>query len=98
MITILSRLLTIGQNEWASVLCALPELTTFHGVHFFYDFTDAASHSDRSRIKKNDEVASMLAWKCPKLRRVDYLENSGRVVILGKEGERFKWELRRAKV
>ncbi|KAF8520879.1 hypothetical protein BU17DRAFT_65103 [Hysterangium stoloniferum] len=85
-------------NEWAAVLSALPELTTFHGVHFFYEFSDASSHSDRSRIKKNDEVASMLAWKCPKLKRVDYWDNSGKVVILGKEGERLKWEVRRAKV
>jgi hypothetical protein len=73
-------------------------LTTFHGVHFFYEFSDASSHSDRSRIKKNDEVASMLAWKCPKLKRVDYWDNSGKVVILGKDGERLKWEVRRTKV
>ncbi|KAF8588185.1 hypothetical protein K439DRAFT_1335942 [Ramaria rubella] len=93
----ISALAMPSVNEWAPVLCALSELTTFHGVHFFYEFTDAASHSDRSRIKKNDEVASMLAWKCPKLRRVDYWDNSGKVVILGKESERFKWEVRRAK-
>lgn len=84
-------------NEWTVVLSSLSELTTFHGVHFFYEFSDASSHSDRSRIKKNDEVASMLAWKCPKLKRVDYWDNSGKVVILGKEGERLKWEVRRAK-
>jgi hypothetical protein len=79
------------------VLANLPELVEFHGVQFFYEFSDAISQSDRSRIKKNDEVASMLVWKCPKLRRVDYVENSGRVIILGKESDRLKWEARRVK-
>lgn len=84
-------------NEWALILSSLPELTTLHGVHFFYEFSDALSHSDRSRIKKNDEVASMLAWKCPKLKRVDYSDAVGKVVILGKEGDRSRWEVKRLK-
>jgi len=85
-------------NEWAHVLSALPELIEFHGVQFFYEFSETVSHSDRSRIKKNDEVASMLAWKCPKLRRLDHIENSGKVVILLKESDRLKWELKRVKL
>ncbi|KIJ51890.1 hypothetical protein M422DRAFT_43724 [Sphaerobolus stellatus SS14] len=85
-------------NEWANVLSTLPELTELQGVNFFYEVTDGISHSDRSRIKKNDEVASMLAWKCPKLKKVDYIENSGKVVVLGKEGDRLKWEVKRSKM
>ena len=80
-------------------MSGLPELTELHGVQFFYEFTEGiGSHSDRSRIKKNDEVASMLAWKCPKLKKVDYVENSGKVVVLGKEGDRLKWEVKRSKI
>ena len=129
--------------DWTDLLSQLPELTTLHGVRFFYEVSEAScpganqtstllhqmqqqSHhhlqqqcqmqlnqnqlqtqvnefgggtgsgqlqahphphtlqfttsqssisvSDRSRIKKNDEVASVLAWKCPKLRRVDHWE------------------------
>ncbi|GJJ10677.1 hypothetical protein Clacol_004904 [Clathrus columnatus] len=85
-------------NEWAIVLSSLPELTILHGVHFFYEFSDVSSHSDRSRIKKNDEVASMLAWKSPKLKRVDYSDGSGKVVILGKDGDRSRWEVKRLKL
>ena len=39
-----------------------------------------------SRIRKNDEVAGALAWKCPKLRRVDYWEEGvEKVVVLLRE-------------
>ncbi|KAJ2928194.1 hypothetical protein H1R20_g8911, partial [Candolleomyces eurysporus] len=38
---------------------------------------------DRSRMKKNDWTASMLVWRCPKLRRVDYWEDgSSRIIAL----------------
>ncbi|KAG2002208.1 hypothetical protein CC2G_004419 [Coprinopsis cinerea AmutBmut pab1-1] len=42
---------------------------------------------DRSRMKKNDWMASMLVWRCPKLRRVDHWETSdgsgsGKIIIL----------------
>lgn len=98
--------------DWADLLTQLPELTTFHGVRFFYEVSDAAaagaasgstssnmSMSDRSRIRKNDEVASVLAWKCPKLRRLDHWdENSGKVVVLLKDGEKTRWEVRRVKL
>jgi hypothetical protein len=43
--------------------------------------------ADRSRIRKNDEVASMLAWKCKHLRRVDHWEGGGgKVVCIVREG------------
>ena len=82
----------------------MPELATFHGVRFFYEVacTDSSaptlSLSDRSRTRKNDEVASVLAWKCPKLRRLDHWEEgSGRVVVLVRDAERVRYEVRRIK-
>ena len=106
--------------EWAILLSALPELVTFHGVRFFHTIFDTSyvhktneiSASDRSRIRKNDEIASVLAWKCPKLRRVDHWDDAGRVIILvrdsstGSSGnkigvanrEKVRWEVRRVKV
>ncbi|TFK47231.1 hypothetical protein OE88DRAFT_1666587 [Heliocybe sulcata] len=88
--------------EWAAILCNLPELTTFHGAKFFYEVS-AEQHplgvSDRSRVRKNDEIASVLAWKCPKLRRVDHWdENSGKVIVLSKDGDKVRWEGRRMRV
>ncbi|KAG6829116.1 hypothetical protein H0H87_012610 [Tephrocybe sp. NHM501043] len=98
--------------EWATLLSDLPELTTFHGVHFFFEVSSAASlpgvtatstHSlsmtDRSRIRKNDEVAALLAWKCMKLRRVDHWDDgASRVIVLIKDSEKVRWEVRRVKV
>ncbi|KAI5121981.1 hypothetical protein M0805_001814 [Coniferiporia weirii] len=60
------------------------------------------SMSDRSRVRKNDEVASVLAWKCPGLRRLDHWdEHAGKVVVLVKDaergGEKVRWEVRRVK-
>ncbi|TFK70672.1 hypothetical protein BDN72DRAFT_838619 [Pluteus cervinus] len=44
------------------------------------------SATEQSRMKKNNEVAGMLVWKCPKLRRVDYWQEAvGRVVLLGQD-------------
>ncbi|KIK62743.1 hypothetical protein GYMLUDRAFT_990145 [Collybiopsis luxurians FD-317 M1] len=98
-----SHFSVVNANEWAMLLSAAPELTTFHGVKFFYEVSlqaqasianaanlplyvnGSASNSnsgtgpapgatahvnlnlmnlsmtDRSRIRKNDETASMLA-------------------------------------
>ncbi|KAK1224019.1 hypothetical protein PQX77_013080 [Marasmius sp. AFHP31] len=88
--------------DWANLLCGLPELTTFHGVKFFYEAsTTSTSPADRSKVRKNDENASVLAWKCPKLRRLDYWDDSpgvGKVVVLVKEGRDVKWEVRRVKI
>jgi len=90
--------------EWAEVLSKLPELTAFHGVHFFYESlpsdreVDATTHSDRSRIYKNNEIANVLAWRVPKLRRFDHWEDgSGKVVVVLRDGDKVKWEVRRAK-
>ncbi|KAL5521723.1 hypothetical protein ACEPAF_2471 [Sanghuangporus sanghuang] len=89
--------------DWANLLTQLPDLTTFHGIPFFYEvssiLTSPTTISDRSRIKKNDEVASVLAWKCPNLRRVDHWEEqAGKVIVLFKDGDKAKWEVRRVKV
>ncbi|KAG6827490.1 hypothetical protein H0H92_011566 [Tricholoma furcatifolium] len=99
--------------EWATLLSELPELTTFHGVRFFFEVSNAAalpgvattnphiSMTDRSRIRKNDEVAALLAWKCAKLRRLDHWEEGvGKVIVLVKdqEKEKVKWEVRRIKI
>ena len=85
----------------------MPELTTFHGVRFFHAVasTDSSapsaailSLSDRSRVRKNDEVASVLAWKCPKLRRLDHWDDtSGRIIVLIRDAERVRYEVRRIK-
>ena len=94
-----------GQVEWANVLAQMPDLTTLHGLRFFYEVASTAmqadaalplSLSDRSRVRKNDEVASVLAWKCPKLRRLDHWdEGSGRIIVLIRDAERVRYEVRR---
>ncbi|KAK0199451.1 hypothetical protein DFS33DRAFT_1491556 [Desarmillaria ectypa] len=90
-----------GLVEWANLLTVLPELVAFHGVKFFYEtsaIVSATSMADRSRFRKNDEVASLLAWKCAKLRRVDHWEDgSGKVVVLVREKDGVKWEVRRVR-
>ena len=106
--------------EWTILLSALPELTTFHGIRFFYFVADgimarkmdevSVSASDRSRIRKNDEIASLLAWRCPKLRSVDYWDDTaGRVIVLVRSSgacingnatpdeKKVGWEVRRVK-
>ena len=73
----------------------------FHAVATTGAGPDAVglSLSDRSRTRKNDEVASVLAWKCPKLRRLDLWDDaSGRVVVLIRDAERVRYEVRRVKV
>ncbi|THU97149.1 hypothetical protein K435DRAFT_838748 [Dendrothele bispora CBS 962.96] len=132
-----ARAINTNAVEWATLLSALPELTTFHGIKFFYEVStlpnpmsyspyastgvpevNHANHlsssiplsepsgSDKSRIRKNDENASMLAWKCPKLRRVDHWEDESetkKVIVLVKEGshgkgkDKVRWEVRRVK-
>ncbi|TFK33073.1 hypothetical protein BDQ12DRAFT_716060 [Crucibulum laeve] len=96
--------------EWATVLSELPELTTFHGVKFFYEVCSqptanlsSMSMTDRSRMRKNDEIAGVLAWKCPKLRRMDHWEEGGgKVIVLLREGAggeeaKVRWDVRRVK-
>ena len=92
------------QVEWTELLSNLSDLTTFHGIRFFYEVSTAdpvatVGVSDRSRIRKNDEIASVLAWKCPKLRRLDHWEEgSGKVIVLLRDGEKVKYEVRRVKL
>lgn len=85
--------------EWANTLSGLPELTTFHGVKFFHEAPQTATdHADRSKIRRNEEVSSLLAWKCTKLRRLDHWEdNSSKVIILLREKDGVKWDVRRVK-
>ncbi|KAF5351221.1 hypothetical protein D9756_008165 [Leucocoprinus leucothites] len=125
--------------EWTEVLSGFEELTTFHGVKFFYEISPSAlpnggtttndtstgsglpiihppnphltiSMTDRSRIKKNDEIAGVLAWKCPKLKRVDHWESAGpsggKVIVLFRDADfgpnsgesnlnKVRWDVRR---
>ena len=91
------------QAEWIALLSSLNELTTFHGVRLFYEVSATDPNapmtlSERSRLRKNEEIASTLVWKCAKLRRVDHWEDgSGKVVILVRDGEKAKYEVRRVK-
>ena len=89
--------------EWATLLSPLSELATFHGVRFFYEVNSTGpsgpiTTSERSRLRKNEEIASMLAWKCPKLRRLDHWEEASmKVVVLIRDGEKVRYEVRRTK-
>ncbi|PSR74342.1 hypothetical protein PHLCEN_2v9921 [Hermanssonia centrifuga] len=90
--------------EWATLLASLTGLAAFHGVRFFYEVTSTnpagpITISERSKLRKNEEIASILAWKCPKLRRLDHWEDgSGKVVVLLRDGDQVKYEVRRMKV
>jgi len=62
------------------------------------------SMMERSRMRKNDEVAGVLAWKCRKLQWVDHWEaGSGKMIHLvrdhcGEEGkDKVRWEVKRLK-
>ena len=130
--------------EWAELLATLPDLTSMHGVKFFYEVSSIASATispsntnnhnacsnghgqtpnstpgpninrdtspiaqsshmskqghphtqmslsmmERSRMRKNDEIAGVLTWKCKKLRRLDHWdENGGKVIVLLRDHE-----------
>jgi hypothetical protein len=91
--------------DWASVLSLLPDLTTFHGIKFFYEVSPLAlassSHlpaSELSRVRKNENIASMLASKCTKLRRVDCWDDAaGKAVVFVREGGEVRLEVRKVK-
>ena len=100
--------------DWANALSVLPDLTTFHGVKFFYEvsplalaalatsFSPASSGhlpaSELSRVRKNENIASVLASKCTKLRRVDCWDDAaGKAVVFIREGGEVKLEVRRVK-
>jgi hypothetical protein len=122
-------------TEWIDLLSTLPNLSTFHGVKFFYEIPTTPDHSfnhvvannptnasksqffnsqarqmsmmERSRMRKNDEVAGVLAWKCSKLRWVDHWEDgSGKLIhLLGDQcgspsedgKDKVRWEVKRLK-
>ena len=98
-------------TEWATVLSPLTELTTFIGVKFFYEVSTltlatlttssplSLSTSELSRVRKNDKVAGVLGNKCSKLRRLDHWEDGGgRVIVLSRDGNEVRWEVKRLKV
>lgn len=46
------------------------------------------SMMERSRMRKNDEIAGVLAWKCKKLRRLDHWDESGdKIIVLLRDHE-----------
>ena len=98
-------------TEWATILSAPAELTTFIGVKFFYEVSTltlptlvtsspmSLSPSELSRVRKNDKVAGVLGNKCPKLRRLDHWEDGGgKVIVLSRDGNEVRWEVKRLKV
>ena len=109
---------TIHTNvlDWADVLSLLPDLSTFHGIKFFYEVSpitlgtlyssnththSPASHlpaSELSRVRKNENVASLLASKCTKLRRLDCWDEVGKAVFLVRDGGEVRIEVKRIKI
>ncbi|KIK96443.1 hypothetical protein PAXRUDRAFT_32384 [Paxillus rubicundulus Ve08.2h10] len=95
-------------TEWATVFAPLAELTTFIGVKFLYEVSTltlstssptSLSPSELSRVRKNERVAGVLGNKCPKLRRLDHWEDAeGRVIVLSRDGNEVRWEVKRLKV
>ncbi|KAH7885459.1 hypothetical protein F5I97DRAFT_1928836 [Phlebopus sp. FC_14] len=96
--------------EWATMLAPLADLTTFFGVKFFYEVPNSTlavlaaqptaklSVSELSRVRKNEKIANILANKCPKLRRLDHWEDAGgKVIVLSREGNEVKWEVKKLK-
>ena len=48
----------------------------------------SVSKMERSRMRKNDEIAGVLAWKCKKLRRLDHWDESGgKIIVLLRDHE-----------
>jgi hypothetical protein len=93
-------------NEWATMLSLVPEITTFYGVKLFQQVPILPVNekepilgvSDRSKVKKNEETASLLAWKCPKLRRLEHWEDGGsKVIVLLRDDGKVKYQVRRIK-
>lgn len=95
--------------EWGHVLEPFLELVAFHGVRFFYEVSSltlatlssihptSLAPFEQSRVRKNDQAASVLAFKCPKLRRLDHWdEAAGKVIVLLRNGAEVKWDIRRS--
>jgi hypothetical protein len=88
------------------MLTLVPEITTFYGVKLFQQVPIVPVNekdtilgvSDRSKVKKNEETASVLAWKCPRLRRLEHWEDGGsKVIVLLREDGKVKYQVRRIK-
>ncbi|GJE90104.1 F-box protein [Phanerochaete sordida] len=80
-------------NSWIDLLAQLVQLEAFHGVRLFHevhtkDRKGAVSQSDRSHHIENGTNASILMWRCVKLRRLDHWKkNSGKVIALVRDGD-----------
>ncbi|KZV96703.1 hypothetical protein EXIGLDRAFT_732502 [Exidia glandulosa HHB12029] len=93
-------LATAGQ--WADALALFPGLTTFHGISFFSEVAFVGGGvpvlADKPVARKNDEVATALAAKCPKLRRLDHwARGTNRVVVLAREDDKVRWVVMRTR-
>ena len=54
--------------------------------------------SELSRVRKNENIASVLASKCTRLRRVDcWDDTAGKAVVFIREGGEVRLEVRRVK-
>jgi len=87
------------EDVWATLLQLVPEIATFFGIKLFHPVPSViVTESDRSKKKKNQEIASRLASKCKKLRRLDHWEDGrSKVIILSREdgGEKYRVRLMR---
>ena len=54
--------------------------------------------SELSRVRKNENVASLLASKCTKLRRLDCWDEVGKAVFLVREGGEVRIQVKRVKI
>lgn len=99
-----------GVKFFYEVSVSVPTHENVSSIGITLSSASTLSLADRSRIRKNDESASLLAWKCPRLRRVDHWdETGGKVIVLVRESERdrtvgdkearekARWEVRRVK-
>lgn len=72
----------------------VPAIETFFGVKLFRQIPDIPvddmGASDRSKAKRNAEIASNLARQCLKLRRLQHWEDGGSkiIVLLRRDPER----------
>jgi len=92
----------VSAAAWADVLALFPGLTTFHGACFFNEVAFVGGGvpvlADKHTARKNDETATLLASKCPKLRRLDHwARGMNRVVVLTREDEKVKWVVMRTR-
>lgn len=90
------------QAQWADALALFPGVTTFHGVSFFSEVAFVGGGvpvlADKPVARKNDDVAALLAVKCPKLRRLDHwARGTNRVVVLSRDEDKVRWVVMRTR-